>query len=84
MMRILVATDGSEPSKEAIRQVTSRPWPEDSEIKVVLVELPVDKGLIAAGFQTAFDQMVLNQRSEAFLSRLRIHSSRSGQAGNRR
>lgn len=64
-MRILVAIDGSGPSEGAVREVASRPWPADSEMKIVMVEEPVDRGLISAGFQTAFDRMVENQRAEA-------------------
>lgn len=34
-MRILVATDNSECSKTAARQIAARPWPEQSEFRVV-------------------------------------------------
>ena len=39
-IRILVATDGSEPSLVALRSVASRPWPKGSEVKVLSVPEP--------------------------------------------
>jgi nucleotide-binding universal stress UspA family protein len=36
-MNILLATDGSEFSIEALRSIASRPWPEESEVKVISV-----------------------------------------------
>lgn len=38
--RVLLATDGSETSDEAVRAVAGRPWPEGSEFRVVSVEEP--------------------------------------------
>jgi nucleotide-binding universal stress UspA family protein len=38
--RVLLATDGSETSEEAARAVANRPWPEESEFRVVSVEEP--------------------------------------------
>ena len=41
-MRILLAIDGSSFSDEAVKEVTRRPWPTGSEVKVVsVVEPPV-------------------------------------------
>ena len=40
-VRIIVGTDGSEASDEALRAVASRTWPPRSEIKVVLVDDPL-------------------------------------------
>jgi len=40
-MKILLATDGSECSKAAVNAVTDRPWPENSEIRVIsAIEIP--------------------------------------------
>ena len=36
-MKILLATDGSSGSDSAIRQITGRPWPEGSVVKVLSV-----------------------------------------------
>jgi nucleotide-binding universal stress UspA family protein len=40
-MKILLATDGSDYSKAAVKAVADRPWPEGSEIKIISVmEIP--------------------------------------------
>jgi nucleotide-binding universal stress UspA family protein len=36
-MRILIATDGSPCSEAAVKELCSRPWPPDTEVKVVSV-----------------------------------------------
>lgn len=38
--RVLLATDGSETSAEAARALANRPWPEESEFRIVSVEEP--------------------------------------------
>lgn len=38
--RVLLATDGSETSLAAVRAVAERPWPEESEFRIVSVEEP--------------------------------------------
>lgn len=40
-MRILLATDGSGHSEEAVRAVAGRPWPEHTEVKVMSMVNPV-------------------------------------------
>ena len=40
-VRIVVGTDGSDPSYEALRAVAARKWPRGSEVKVVLVDDPL-------------------------------------------
>ncbi len=37
-MRILVATDGSEPGDRAVRLVAAQPWPEGSALRVLVVD----------------------------------------------
>jgi hypothetical protein len=40
-MKILLATDGSDYSKAAVNSVAERPWPEDSEVKIIsAMEIP--------------------------------------------
>jgi nucleotide-binding universal stress UspA family protein len=40
-MKILLAVDGSDYSKRAVESVAARPWPADSEVKVLsAIELP--------------------------------------------
>lgn len=40
-MKILLATDGSECSEAAVREVAGRPWPSGSEVRVIYVVEPV-------------------------------------------
>jgi nucleotide-binding universal stress UspA family protein len=40
-MRVLLATDGSEHSEEAVRAVAERPWPKHTEVKVMSMINPV-------------------------------------------
>jgi len=46
-VRIIVGTDGSEASAEALRAVAARPWPARSEIKVVMVDDPLAPEFLA-------------------------------------
>ena len=39
-MRILLATDGSSFSDEAVNEIATRPWPEGSEVKIISVVEP--------------------------------------------
>ena len=40
-VRVIVGTDGSPPSDEALRAVAARPWPPQTEIKVIMVDDPL-------------------------------------------
>jgi len=40
-VRIIVGTDGSDASEEALRSVSTRTWPAGSEVKVVMVDDPL-------------------------------------------
>jgi nucleotide-binding universal stress UspA family protein len=40
VMKILIATDGSEFSEEAVKEVARRPWPAGSEVRVICVVEP--------------------------------------------
>lgn len=45
-MKILLAVDGSASSEEAIAEIVARPWPEQTEVRVITVfETPVMVGL---------------------------------------
>lgn len=45
-MKILLAVDGSESSNKAIEEIIRRPWPEQSELKIITVfEVPVTTGI---------------------------------------
>lgn len=64
-MKILIAIDGSPCSDAAIAEVVRRPWPPQSEVRVVKVEAPVDPGLLRGSPATAFDEIVKQQRAES-------------------
>lgn len=49
-MRILLATDGSEHSEEAVRAVAERPWPNHTEVKVMSMVNPVAYSFEELGF----------------------------------
>lgn len=48
-MRILLATDGSGHSEEAVRAVAERPWPDNTEVKVMSMVNPVAYSLEELG-----------------------------------
>lgn len=64
-MKILVAIDGSECSNAAIAEVARRPWPPQSEVRVVIADKPVEPSLVAGGVPTVFDEIVKQQRMES-------------------
>lgn len=64
-MRILLAIDGSPCSNAAVAEVAQRPWPPHSEVRVLIVDSPVDADLLQGGATTLFDQLVQVQRMAA-------------------
>lgn len=66
-MKILLAVDGSAFSDAAVEEIVKRPWPPDSEIKVITaVEMPIMVGIepwaVAPDY---FEQMESGVRSAA-------------------
>lgn len=64
-MKILLAIDGSPCSDAAVNEVCRRPWPEASEVRLLLVDAPLDADLLRSGSPTVFDEFVQQQRAEA-------------------
>lgn len=64
-MKILMAIDGSECSDAAVAEISRRPWPTGSEIRLLTVDPPVDSSLLLHGSSTVFDQLIDAQRQEA-------------------
>lgn len=67
IMKILVATDGSQFSERAVKEVANRPWPDQSEIRVIyVIEPPIlpstDTLVMPEGF---YDNMVTASENEA-------------------
>jgi nucleotide-binding universal stress UspA family protein len=64
-MKILLAIDGSPCSDAAVAEVARRPWPPQSDVRVVKVDAPVDPGLLRGGPATVFDEIAKQQRAES-------------------
>lgn len=64
-MKILLAIDGSSYSDAAVASISNRPWPVQTEVRLITVERPLDAGLLRGGTPTAFDEIVKRQRAEA-------------------
>jgi nucleotide-binding universal stress UspA family protein len=66
-MKILLAIDGSECSREAADEVARRPWPADSQVRVIsVVEPPAP--LVAepySGLTSYFEEVEQLKRKEA-------------------
>jgi len=65
-MRILLAIDGSPGSEAAIDEVCRRPWPPDSEIRVIMVISPLESMLMkgAAQYPPTYDDIFEHQSLE--------------------
>lgn len=64
-MKILMAIDGSECSDAAVAEISRRPWPDGSEIRLITVDPPIDSSLLLHGTSTVFDELIEAQRQEA-------------------
>lgn len=64
-MKILLAIDGSPCSDAAVAEVSRRPWPPGSEVRLVTVDTPADPNLLRSGTPSVFDDIVAQQRAEA-------------------
>jgi len=58
-MRILLAVDGSEPSDEAVRMLSVRPWPKGSVIRVLSVVQNIYPAIPEEMLAPSFQQMTL-------------------------
>lgn len=66
-MRILLAIDGSPSSNAAVDEVSRRPWPPESEVRVVTVLSPIESLPFqkASHGPTAYDEILEQQGLEA-------------------
>jgi nucleotide-binding universal stress UspA family protein len=62
-VRIVIGTDGSPASEEALRAVASRTWPQRSEVKVVLVDDPLAPDFLGK-IIPPLEKMIEEDRSE--------------------
>ncbi len=64
-MKILLAVDGSPCSEAAVEEICSRPWPAGSEVRVLVVDGPLEDPIRYSTSSTVFDELVLQLRSAA-------------------
>jgi hypothetical protein len=64
-MKVQRAVDGSAYSDAAVAEISRRPWPLNSEIRIVTVATPLDANLLRGGSPTVFNEFVQRQRAEA-------------------
>ncbi|HEX8129657.1 MAG TPA: universal stress protein [Pyrinomonadaceae bacterium] len=83
-MKILLATDGSPCSEAAIKEVAQRPWPADTQVRVVsIVETPAplvaDPHLIASSYFEETEKICRRQAEDAVkLAAAKLGSGQSG------
>ncbi|WP_437190598.1 universal stress protein [Planctomicrobium sp. SH527] len=65
-MKILIAIDGSPCSQLTVQEVSLRPWPQGSEVRIVTVDSPYRRTSLGSPESSAFDEVVRVQRAELF------------------
>jgi nucleotide-binding universal stress UspA family protein len=74
--RIIVGTDGSPASDEALRVVAARNWPAQSEVKVVLVDDPLAPGFLEKIIPPLEKALEEDRREErAWVEKISAHSA---------
>lgn len=63
-MKILLAIDGSPSSFAAIRELYRMPLAPQSEIRVIIVDAPIDEGMFRAKSLGAYDDLIRQQRAD--------------------
>lgn len=64
-MKILLAIDGSSYSDAAVAEVCRRPWPINSEVRLLTVDAPLVTHLLRDGTPSYYDEYIQRQRAEA-------------------
>ncbi len=64
-MKVLLAIDGSPGSLAAVAEVARRPWPADSEFRVILAEPPCIPSIAGFVSKGAFDEIIKAEQGEA-------------------
>lgn len=64
-MKILLAIDGSSYSDAAVAEVCRRPWPLQSEVRLITVDTPMDGSPLQGRSGDVFEEIVQRQRMEA-------------------
>jgi len=80
-VRIIVGTDGSEASEEAVKAVAVRNWPAGSEVKVVLVDDPLAPEFLGKIIRPLGETLAEDKREEqAWVERISKRSKKLLQA----
>lgn len=61
-MKIIVGTDGSDYSIRALREVANRPWPPETQVKVISVREPIESGMTMAFDPVLMDEVLERER----------------------
>ncbi len=64
-MKILLAVDGSPTSDAAVAEVCRRPWPPETQVRLIIADPPLNPNLLSGSAASVFDEVVARQRAEA-------------------
>lgn len=67
-MKILLAIDGSSCSDAAVAEVSRRPWPEGTEVRIITVETPWTEDFSRGCSSNMFDELNKQLRAKAWQS----------------
>ncbi|MBM3272800.1 universal stress protein [Candidatus Kaiserbacteria bacterium] len=65
-MKILLAIDGSEHSDAAVSEVSRRPWPQGTEVRIITVDTPWKEELSRGRSSSMFDELNRQSRADAW------------------
>ncbi len=74
-MRILLATDGSTCSANAIQSVAARQWPDDTQFRIISVALEISPIIDASACYTRADQLAAEIEALEIENRARAHEA---------
>lgn len=63
--KVLLAIDGSADSQAVVTQINRRPWPDQSEIRLITVLPPIEANALVGSSQAVLDELIKAQRAEA-------------------
>jgi nucleotide-binding universal stress UspA family protein len=74
-VRIVIGVDGSDASKEAVREVASRNWPPGSEVRVIAVTDPLSPGFFGSFIPPIRDFVIESNEEEWKWLKQLLHNS---------
>lgn len=63
--RVLLAIDGSSDSQSVVTQMSHRPWPDQSEVRLITVLAPIEGNALVGSSQVVLEELVKLQHDEA-------------------